>query len=107
MWREEMAEMTRRFRSIRRAVAAQSPGLGFIAAQNGMFSNLELTGEQVALLREDRAFYMVVSRRITWPGRAMATSSGSVRRSRCFCPSPEPGCTACHWCISDRCRRPR
>ncbi len=63
-WRAELDDMRERILSLRQRLAAAHPSLSFIADQNGMFSMLPLTMEQVLKLRSDHAIYMADSGRI-------------------------------------------
>ncbi len=72
MWREEVAEMNARVVTIRNALAEKSDKLAFLAEQNGMFSNLPVTKEQVVMLREEHAIYMAGSGRINLAGLRFA-----------------------------------
>lgn len=83
IWREEVANMNERVKTIRNACAAETQKLGFLANQNGMFSNLNITKEQVAQLREDHAIYMAGSGRINLAGLRLADVSR-------FCAAVEP-----------------
>ena len=69
-WLVELDEMRGRIASLRARLAAADPSLAFIATQNGMFSMLPLTREQVLKLREDHAIYMADSGRFNILGLA-------------------------------------
>ncbi len=69
-WRAELDDMRGRILSLRTRLAAAHPSLAFIADQNGMFSMLPLTKEQVLKLREDHAIYMADSGRFNILGLA-------------------------------------
>ncbi len=69
-WRAELDEMRGRILSLRARLAAAHPSLAFIADQNGMFSMLPLTKEQVLTLRNDHAIYMADSGRFNILGLA-------------------------------------
>jgi aromatic-amino-acid transaminase len=69
-WRTELDEMRGRILSLRARLAAAHPSLAFIADQNGMFSMLPLTKEQVLKLRDDHAIYMADSGRFNILGLA-------------------------------------
>ncbi|MEO8141120.1 MAG: aromatic amino acid transaminase [Sphingomicrobium sp.] len=69
-WRAELDEMRGRILSLRARLAAAHPSLAFIADQNGMFSMLPLTKEQVLTLRDDHAIYMADSGRFNILGLA-------------------------------------
>ncbi|MEZ5710492.1 MAG: aromatic amino acid transaminase [Blastomonas sp.] len=71
-WIAEVGEMRARMRHVRDAVAAyQAIGpvnLAAVGRQNGMFSTLRLTPEQIAALRADFGVYMAGSGRINIAG---------------------------------------
>ena len=69
-WRVEVEEMRQRIRAIRERLAAADPRLAFIAGQQGMFSMLPLSIEQVVELRERHAIYMADSGRFNIVGMA-------------------------------------
>jgi len=69
-WLVELDEMRGRILSLRARLAAAHPDLAFIADQNGMFSMLPLTKEQVLRLREQHAIYMADSGRFNILGLA-------------------------------------
>jgi aromatic-amino-acid transaminase len=69
-WRAELDEMHGRIRSVRERMAAADPRLGYIAEQQGMFSMLPLSVEQVRQLRETHAIYMADSGRANLVGIA-------------------------------------
>jgi aspartate/tyrosine/aromatic aminotransferase len=62
-WRSELEVMRERIVAIRQRLAQADPRLGYLAEQNGMFSMLPLTQEQVLVLRNDHAIYMADSGR--------------------------------------------
>jgi aspartate/tyrosine/aromatic aminotransferase len=62
-WRAELQSMRERIGAIRRRLAEADPILAYLADQNGMFSMLPLTSEQVIKLRDDHAIYMADSGR--------------------------------------------
>ena len=62
-WRVELEGMRERIVTLRQRVAAADPELAYIAGQNGMFSMLPLSREQVIELRERHAIYMADSGR--------------------------------------------
>ena len=62
-WRAELDSMRERIVTLRRRLSAADPALSYIADQNGMFSMLPLTPEQVLELRESHAIYMADSGR--------------------------------------------
>lgn len=67
-WRAEVEEMCARIRHLRARLAAFDPALAFIGEQNGMFSMLPITPEQVTRLRERHAIYMAGSGRFNVAG---------------------------------------
>jgi aspartate aminotransferase len=72
-WRDELAGMCDRINGVRelladRLGAATGRDFGFIRRENGMFSFLGLTGEQVTRLRDEFSVYMVGSSRINVAG---------------------------------------
>ena len=67
-WRAELGEMCGRIRSLRRRVADYDPRLSYIGEQNGMFSMLPLTKEQVVGLRKSHGIYMADSGRFNVVG---------------------------------------
>ena len=69
-WRAELDEMRSRIHMVRRRLASADPRLGFIAEQQGMFSMLPLSPEQVKGLRERRGIYMADSGRANLVGIA-------------------------------------
>ncbi|MDK9695321.1 MAG: aspartate/tyrosine/aromatic aminotransferase [Siculibacillus sp.] len=68
LWRAELLEMGDRVRAVRAAIAAAEPRLAVLARQQGMFSTLPLTPEQIRRLRTDHAVYMAGSGRINLAG---------------------------------------
>jgi aromatic-amino-acid transaminase len=69
-WRAELDEMHGRIRMVRERIAAADPRLAYIADQQGMFSMLPLSVEQVGILRERHAIYMADSGRANLVGIA-------------------------------------
>lgn len=69
-WGVELDGMRGRILSLRARLAAAHPSLAFIADQNGMFSMLPLSKEQVLKLRDDHAIYMADSGRFNILGLA-------------------------------------
>ncbi len=69
-WLVELDTMRGRIESLRARLAAAHPSLAFIADQNGMFSMLPLSKEQVLKLRQDHAIYMADSGRFNILGLA-------------------------------------
>ncbi|HYE27443.1 MAG TPA: amino acid aminotransferase [Allosphingosinicella sp.] len=67
-WDAELREMCARIRSLRARLADYDERLSFIEGQNGMFSMLPLTAEQVLALREEKGIYMASSGRINVVG---------------------------------------
>ena len=67
-WRTELDEMCARIRQLRARIAAYDPRLAFIDRQNGMFSMLPLSKEQVLKLRADHGIYMADSGRFNVVG---------------------------------------
>jgi len=67
-WETEVMEMCARIRSLRARIGAADPRLAYIDRQNGMFSMLPLTPQQVAVLRERHGIYMAGSGRFNVAG---------------------------------------
>lgn len=67
-WRAELKEMLARIRSLRARIAANDERLAYIDGQNGMFSMLPLTPEQVLELRASHGIYMAPSGRFNVAG---------------------------------------
>ncbi|MBV9930998.1 MAG: aspartate/tyrosine/aromatic aminotransferase [Alphaproteobacteria bacterium] len=67
-WHVELEEMCARIRVLRARLAAYDPRLAYIDGQNGMFSILPLTPEQVLALREEKGIYMAASGRFNVVG---------------------------------------
>jgi aromatic-amino-acid transaminase len=67
-WNAELKEMCARIRSLRARLAAYDPRLAYVDGQNGMFSMLPLTPEQVLELRHERGIYMASSGRFNVVG---------------------------------------
>ena len=67
-WRAELDEMCGRIRAIRARLAAADPRLAYIDRQNGMFSMLPLSKDQVLALRRESGIYMADSARINVVG---------------------------------------
>jgi aromatic-amino-acid transaminase len=67
-WNAELKEMCARIRSLRARLAAFDPRLAYIEQENGMFSMLPFTPEQVLELRIERGIYMASSGRINVVG---------------------------------------
>ena len=68
VWRRELDEMRQRIQALRQTLAAGHSRLEPLASQNGMFSLLPLTLEDVLSLREDHGVYMVASGRANLAG---------------------------------------
>ncbi|MEA3035895.1 MAG: aromatic-amino-acid transaminase [Sphingomonadales bacterium] len=67
-WQAQVQEMCARIRSLRARLAAYDERLAFIDSQNGMFSMLPLSREQVLALRGEKGIYMADSGRINVVG---------------------------------------
>jgi aromatic-amino-acid transaminase len=67
-WHSELGDMCARIRSLRNRLAAFDPRLAFIEGQNGMFSMLPLSADQVVALRESDGIYMANSGRFNVVG---------------------------------------
>ncbi|MFB0872629.1 MULTISPECIES: amino acid aminotransferase [unclassified Sphingobium] len=67
-WRAELAEMRERIQQIRHLLANADPALAPLATQQGMFSTLPLSAEEVARLRDQHGIYMPASGRINIAG---------------------------------------
>ncbi len=67
-WDAELQEMCARIRSLRLRLAAYDPRLAYIAEQNGMFSMLPLSNDEVVALRESHGIYMANSGRFNVVG---------------------------------------
>ncbi|MDB5669730.1 MAG: aspartate/tyrosine/aromatic aminotransferase [Alphaproteobacteria bacterium] len=67
-WRSELDEMCARIRSLRARLAAYDERLAYIGDQNGMFSMLPLSPEQVLAVREKDGIYMAGSGRFNVVG---------------------------------------
>jgi len=67
-WQAELGEMCARIRGLRARLAAFDSRLAYIAEQNGMFSMLPLSPEQVMGLRERHGIYMAGSGRFNVVG---------------------------------------
>jgi aspartate/tyrosine/aromatic aminotransferase len=67
-WHGELQEMCARIRTLRARLAGYDPRLAFIEGQNGMFSMLPLSPEQVLTLRAKDAIYMASSGRFNVVG---------------------------------------
>ena len=67
-WEAEVKEMCARIRSLRARLAAFDPRLAYIDEQNGMFSMLPLSPEQVKALQTEEGIYMAGSGRFNVAG---------------------------------------
>ncbi|MBV9883115.1 MAG: aromatic amino acid transaminase, partial [Sphingomonadaceae bacterium] len=67
-WRSELDSMCARIRQLRARLAAFDPRLAYIDGQNGMFSMLPLSPEQVLALRKAHGIYMAGSGRFNVVG---------------------------------------
>jgi aromatic-amino-acid transaminase len=67
-WRSELDDMCARIRAIRSRIAAFDRRLAFVDRQNGMFSMLPLSKEQVLKLRAEHGVYMADSGRFNVVG---------------------------------------
>ena len=67
-WNAELKEMCARIRTLRARLAAYDERLAYIDGQNGMFSMLPLTPDQVLALREEKGIYMAGSGRFNVVG---------------------------------------
>lgn len=67
-WRAEVDAMCARIRELRARLAAADPRLAYIDDQNGMFSMLPLSPEQVLPLRKEHGIYMAGSGRFNVVG---------------------------------------
>jgi aspartate/tyrosine/aromatic aminotransferase len=67
-WNAELVEMCARIRALRARLAAYDPRLAYIDEQNGMFSMLPLSSQQVLALREEKGIYMAGSGRFNVVG---------------------------------------
>ncbi|UDF04887.1 amino acid aminotransferase [Asticcacaulis sp. AND118] len=72
VWTDELATMRGRVRNLRAALAMAHPGLSFLTRQNGLFSTLPLSPEQVLDLRTTHGIYMASSGRVNLAGLATA-----------------------------------
>jgi aromatic-amino-acid transaminase len=72
-WRAELTSMRQRIHAVREALAAGDAKLAPIAKQQGMFSLLPLSADQVATLRKDHGIYMAGSGRVNLAGLTLKT----------------------------------
>jgi aromatic-amino-acid transaminase len=85
-WRAELSSMRERIAAVRRALAeGDSNRLAPIAQQQGMFSLLPLSAEQVGLLRKDHAVYMAGSGRANLAGLSLKTVPKFVEALKAVC----------------------
>ncbi|HST36211.1 MAG TPA: amino acid aminotransferase [Allosphingosinicella sp.] len=68
LWMSEVAAMCARIRDLRARLAAKDERLAYIEGQNGMFSMLPLSPDQVMALREKHGIYMAGSGRFNVVG---------------------------------------
>ena len=75
LWLDELGQMRERMRQVRKVLAetgvAGTVDLGPIGDQNGLFSVVPLSPDQVRRMREDHAIYMAGSGRINIAGLHM------------------------------------
>ncbi|GAA4038433.1 aspartate/tyrosine/aromatic aminotransferase [Sphingomonas rosea] len=69
-WHAELEAMHGRIRMVREKIAGADPRLAYIAEQQGMFSMLPLSVEQVKKLRSDHSIYMTDNARANLVGIA-------------------------------------
>ena len=67
-WQKQVGEMCARIRALRARLAAYDERLAYIDGQNGMFSILPLSRDQVLALREEKGIYMADSGRFNVVG---------------------------------------
>jgi len=67
-WEKQVQEMCARIRRLRARLAAYDERLAYVDGQNGMFSILPLSREQVLALREEKGIYMAESGRFNVVG---------------------------------------
>jgi aspartate/tyrosine/aromatic aminotransferase len=67
-WQAQVGEMCARIRALRARLAAYDERLAYIDGQNGMFSILPLSRDQVLALREEKGIYMADSGRFNVVG---------------------------------------
>jgi aromatic-amino-acid transaminase len=76
LWLAELDEMRARMRQVRDALAAAGTAgridLTPLGSQNGLFSIVPVTKDEVVALREDHGIYMAASGRINIAGLTMA-----------------------------------
>ena len=72
LWRTELDGMCRRINAVRDALAEAEPRLGFLSRQRGMFAQLPVTPDAVAMLRRGHGIYMAGSGRINLAGLQVA-----------------------------------
>lgn len=83
LWQDELTQMRQRMRQVREKLGeagmAGSVNLAPLAGQNGLFSTLPVTPEQVKQLREEHAIYMAGSGRINIAGLTMGNIEKFVK----------------------------
>jgi aspartate/tyrosine/aromatic aminotransferase len=67
-WCAELGEMLARIRGLRERLARSDERLGYVGEQNGMFSMLPLSRDQVLALRKEQGIYMADSGRFNVAG---------------------------------------
>ncbi len=67
-WKAELDDMRGRILNNRARLAALNPRLGAVAQQRGMFSQIQITPEAVARLKDEHAVYIVGSGRMNVAG---------------------------------------
>lgn len=72
LWRDELDRMGARIRAVREALAGADQRLAFLAREQGMFSTLPLSRDQITRLRTEHAVYMAGSGRINVAGLQVA-----------------------------------
>jgi aromatic-amino-acid transaminase len=72
-WRDELTSMRNRIHAVRQALAAGDTLLAPIAEQQGMFSLLPISAEQVGMLRKEHGVYMAGSGRANLAGLTLKT----------------------------------
>jgi aromatic-amino-acid transaminase len=72
LWREELAGMRDRLRTLRKSLAAASPVFERLTSQHGLFAQLPLSSSEIEQLRVEDAIYMTGSGRINIAGLGLA-----------------------------------
>jgi len=67
-WEEELKQNRLRLKEMRKLLAEKIPSLNYVTKQNGLFSLLDLTQEDVLKLRNDHGIYMLDNGRINFAG---------------------------------------